>query len=335
MWMPRDIRTSVANKRWIGFISITIIVILMIPFLGNIFLTHGMMLAFLYAFMALAWNLLCGYCGYFSLGHQAFFGVGAYVTMILMLSLDLTPWVGMIVSGIAGAALAFAAGFPLFRTKSHWFTLATLAFGELIKLIFINWDLVGAANGLEMPIKEESLYWLSYARPFVYYYVILGFLAVEFIILRLIIKSKIGYCLRAIRESETTAMSVGINPYKYKIIAMTISGFFFGIAGGFYTVKYKFIDPFSTMDWILPTEIALCAIVGGLYWFIGPILGAIIVTPTSYYVRAFFSARFGGRFFALHRLIYGLILLIVILKLPDGLLGWIERKGIIKKLEGK
>lgn len=320
------------NKRAAGIGFVIAIIILIIPLTGNPFLVHSFMLAFLYAFMALSWNLICGYCGYFGLGHHAYFGIGAYLTMVLMLSFDVTPWIGMILSGIAAMATAAAVSFPLFRVKSHWFTLATLAFGEIVKLIFINWEDVGAARGLELPVKPESLYWLTFAGPTVYYYVIVGLLVIEAIIIYRVVRGKIGYCLQVIREDEFTAMSVGINPLKYKIIAMVIGGFFFGIAGGFYTTKYRFIDPFSTMDWILSVEVAMCGIVGGLYSFAGPIFGALIVIPLSFYVRSVFGGPLGGKFFGVHRLIYGCILLIVMLVASEGLLGWIEKKGYLAKM---
>lgn len=330
--MLKTLRTLLErDKRSIKVAFVVVIILLIIPFFERPFITHSLMLAFLYAFMALSWNLVCGYCGYFSLGHHAYFGVGAYVTMILMLRFDVTPWAGMIVSGAAATALAAAVSFPLFRAKSHWFTLATLAFAEIVKLTFINWDAVGAARGLELPVKPASLYWLTFAGPTVYYYVILGFIAIEAIVLHKVVRSKIGYCLQVIREDESTAMSIGINPLKYKTIAMVISGFFFGIAGGFYTTKYRFIDPFSTIDWILPTEVALCAIVGGLHSFIGPILGSLIVIPVSYYVRAVFGGPLGGRFFGVHRLIYGCILLLVVLTMPNGIWGWAEKRGYIRQ----
>jgi branched-chain amino acid transport system permease protein len=291
------------------------------------------MLAFLYAFMALPFNMLCGYCGYFSLRHHAYFGIGAYVTMILILWFDITPWIGMIVSGIVGAAIALGVSFPLFKLKSHWFTLATLAFAEIVKLIFLNWESLGAGRGLQVPIKPESLYWLTFAGPTVYYYCILAMLAIEAIILYRIVKSKIGYCLQIIREDEYTAMSVGINPIKYKTIAMVIGGFFFGIAGGFYTAKYRFIDPFSVVDFMWSVEIALCTIIGGLYSFIGPVVGSLITIPVAYYVRSAFGGPLGGKFLGIHRLIYGCILLAVMLWASEGIMGWIEKRGYHAKMK--
>jgi len=314
------------DRRIIGVSLVIAFIILAIPFAGNPFITHSFMLAFLYASLALSWNLLCGYCGFFSLGHHAYFGIGAYVTMILMLFYDVTPWVGIIFSGLAATILAAAASLPLFRSVGRWFTLATLAFAETIKLIFINWDAVGAAKGLQLPVKPESLYWLTFAGPEIYYYLILGSLIIEAIILHRIVRGKIGYCLQVIREDEFTAMSAGINPLKYKTIAMVIGGLFAGIAGGFYTTKYRFVDPFSTMDWILSVEVAVCGIVGGLFSFAGPILGSLVVIPVSFYVRSVFGGPLGGRFFGVHRLIYGCILFAVMLLMPEGVLGWIEKR---------
>lgn len=309
------------------------IILLIIPLSGNYFLTHIVMLSFLYAFLALAWNLLCGYGGQFSLGHHAFFGIGAYVTAILMISYNVSPWIGMLIGGLAGALLAVAVSPPLFRLKSHWFTLATLALGEILKLIFINWKFVGGAKGLLLPVKPASIYWLTFASPFAYYYIMLGLLAVEMMILYKVINSKIGYSLQIIREDEYVAMAVGINPLKYKAIALIIGGFFVGVGGGFYITKYRFIDPFSGMDLFISVDIALAGIIGGLYTFIGPVIGSMIVIPVSYYARAVFGTLLGGEFFGIHRLVYGIVLLAVALFMPRGIMGWLKVK--IPLLKGK
>jgi branched-chain amino acid transport system permease protein len=284
--------------------------------------------------MALSWNMLCGYGGQFSLGHHVYFGVGAYVTAVLLISLDVTPWIGMLVSGMAGAALAAVVSLPLFQLRLQWFTIATMVVGEIVKIIFINWDAVGAGRGLSLPMKPVSLYWLRFAEPDVYYYIMLGLLAIEAVILYRIVRGKIGYCLQVIREDEYTAMSVGINPLKYKAIALIIGGFFCGIAGGFYTAKYRFIDPFSTMDYMISVEVALVGIIGGVYTLMGPILGALLVIPVSNYVRAAFAAPLGGQFFGVHRLIYGCVLLVAALFMHKGIAGWVESKGYIAFIKG-
>ncbi|MEM3551706.1 MAG: branched-chain amino acid ABC transporter permease [Candidatus Bathyarchaeia archaeon] len=322
------------NKRLIGFFFLASAILLIVPSFGNPFLTHSLFLSFLYAFMALAWNLLCGYGGQFSLGHHLYFGVGAYVTAVLLINLDLTPWIGMLVSGIVCAALAALVSLPLFQLRLQWFTIATMVVAEIFKIAFTNWDAVGGGKGLLLPMKPPSIYWLRFAEPDVYYYIMLGLLAIEAIILYRIINGKIGHCLQVIREDEYAAMSVGINSLKYKTIALVIGGFFCGIAGGFYTAKYRFIDPFSTMDYMISVEVALVGIIGGVYTFIGPIIGSLLVIPVSNYVRAAFGAPLGGQFFGVHRLIYGCVLLVAALFMQEGIVGWTKRKGYTAFIKG-
>jgi len=281
----------------------------------------------------MAWNILAGYTGQISFGHAIFFGVGAYTTMILMLYYGVTPWIGMFIGGIIAALTGLALGFPLFRLRSHWFTLATIAASEIFKLVFISWKWVGGAAGLQPPIvpSELALYYLQYAGPYIYIYIALGILGIEIIALYLIINSKTGFYLQAIREDEYAAMSMGINPFKYKMIAMLVSAFFTGIGGGLYTVRYRFIDPFAVFDLItISVYIAVAGILGGIYTFIGPIVGAFIFMPITEYVRAQIVVRF-PRYYGLHVFVLGIILAIITLSMPEGVVGWLEKKGLIKR----
>ncbi len=233
-------------------------------------------------------------------------------------------------------AYGFSIGCSLFRLKSHWFTLATIAATEIFKLIFISWEWVGGAAGLQPPIvsPELSLYYLQYAGPFVYAYIAIGILALEVVVLHAVVNSKIGFYLQAIREDEFAAMSVGINPFKYKMIAMFISAFFTGIGGGLYTVRFRFIDPFAVFDLItISVYIVVAGILGGIYTFVGPIVGSFIFMPITEYVRAQIVARF-PRYYGLHVLVLGIILAVITLMMPEGVMGWLEMKGFVKRRIG-
>ncbi len=297
------------------------------------FAANAMLLCLMFSIMAMAWNLLEGYTGQLSFGHAVFFGVGAYTTMILMLYYGVTPWVGVFVGGLVAALVGLALGVPLFRLRSHWFALATIAVGEIFKLIFISWDYVGGSAGLQSPIvpEEQKLYYLQYAGSYVYIYLALGLLGLELLVLYPLVKSRIGYYLQAIREDEDAAMSLGINPFKYKMVAMFFSALFTGIGGGIYTVRFRFVDPFAVFDLIsVSVYITIAGILGGIYSFIGPIVGSFVFVPISEYVRVYIVSRF-PRFYGLHVFVLGVILLAISLLAPEGIMGWLEKKGYLRK----
>jgi len=299
-----------------------------LPFPANV-----LFLCLLYSIMAMAWNLLFGYCGQFSLGHSIFFGLGAYTTMIGMLYYNLTPWIGIFVGGFIAALSGLGLGVILFRLRSHWFALASMAIQEMFLLLFIPWTWVGGSAGLQAPIvsPDKALYFAQYAGPYLYIYIALGILAIELIIFYIIVNSKWGYYFQAIREDEDAAKSLGINPFKYKMVAMFFSALFTGIAGGIYVIRFRFIDPFVAFNLItIAVYILVAAIIGGVYSFIGPIVGSFIFMPITEYVRVYIVSRF-PRYYGLQVFSIGLVVLIISLIAPEGVMGLLEKRGIVRR----
>ncbi len=297
------------------------------PFYANM-----VFLSLMYGIAAMAWNLMQGYTGLFSLGHAVFFGVGAYAVMILAKYYGVTPWIGLWIGGLVAAFVGFLLGFPLFRLRSHWFTLATIAIGEIFKLTFSYWDYVGKSEGLQMPIvsPEESLYYLQYRGPYVYIYIALLVLAVELIVLYYVVRSRIGFYLQTIREDELVAQSLGINTFKYKMVALVLSSFFTGLAGGLYTIRFRYVDPYAVFDLItISTYIAVAGIVGGIYTFIGPLIGAFIFIPPAETVRATIVRAY-HEYTGLHIVVIGFILLMISLFAPEGVMGYLKRRGLLR-----
>ncbi len=332
-----DLIGNVIRKNLTYLVLVSVILLLapiIFMWLNLPFPANALFLCLMYAVTAMAWNLLAGYGGQLSIGHAVFFGVGAYATMVLMLYYQVTPWIGMFVGGFLAAITGLALGVPLFRLRSHWFTLATIAVGEIFKLVFITWEWVGGSRGLQPPIAKtdwEALFFIQYAGPYVYIYIALGVLVLELVVLYLVVNSKIGFYLQAIREDEDAAMSLGVNPFNYKMIAMFISAFFTGMGGGLYTIRFRFVDPFAVFDIItISVYITVAGIIGGIYSFIGPIVGSFIFVPVSEYVRAQIVSKF-PRFYGLHVFVLGILLLVISLVAPDGVMGWLEKKGIVKR----
>lgn len=285
-----------------------------------------------YSIMAMAWNFLAGYAGQVSFGHAVFFGVGAYTTMVLLLFYGVTPWVGIPIGGAVAALLGLGLSF-LFRLRSHWFSLATLALVTIFLLLFQEFA-PGRAAGLQVPIvpPEEEFYYLRYAGAYYYIYLALAYLGIEVLLMNYLVKRDVGYYLQAIREDEETAMSLGVNPFKYKVIAMLVSSFFMGIAGGIYTVRFRFVDPYCVFDILLISIYPVIAsLLGGMYTFWGPVVGSFVFVPIFEYVRSNIVTAF-PRYFGLHFLVAGVILFLISLRVPRGIVGWLESKGYAKRL---
>ncbi len=293
------------------------------PFYANM-----VFLALMYGVASLAWNLLQGYTGYFSLGHSVFFGVGAYTTIILAKYYGITPLAGLVAAGVVAALVGLGLGVPLFRLRSHWFTLATIAIAEVFKMLFAHWSYVGAAEGLQMKIVAESekLYYVQYAGPYVYVAIAFAVLAVQLWLFSRITRSRMGLYLQAIREDELVAETLGIDTFVYKLKAMTVSAFFTGVAGALYAMRFRYVDPFAVFDLItVSTYIAIAGIVGGIYTLVGPVVGAFIFLPAAEYVRAAIVSRF-HQITGLHVVIVGVILLLISLFLPEGVVGYLESR---------
>lgn len=303
------------------------------------FLANSIYLALMYALAGLAWNILAGFTGLVSFGHAVFFGLGAYAAMMVMLQ-GFPAILGILAAGgiglLAGVLLA-----PIWlRLKSHWFTLATIATSEILKLSFIVWPAVGGASGLQAPIAEpgKELYYLYFRGAYLYVPIVAVLTVIEVVVLWSILRGPAGYKLQAIREDEDAAMALAINPFKYKLLALALSGFFTGLAGSLYTIRYRFIDPFTVFDIIsVSTYIALVGIVGGIYTFVGPLVGSFIVVPVAEYVRSTLMSV-ASRYAALHGVVLGAILLTVSLMAPEGvverlrskLAAWSKMVGVVR-----
>lgn len=277
-----------------------------------------MVVIFLYAMLGHGWNILGGYAGQISVGHGLFFGLGAYTSTVLSLKLGLNPWFGMAAGGAVAAAAGVLVGIPCFRLKGHYFVIATLVVAESAFQLFTAWDWVGGAMGLQLPMQEQGLLNLQFHRNKVpYYYIALGMLAAVTALVWWLERSRFGYILRALRDDEEAARSLGFSPASYKMLAMALSAGIVGIGGVFFAQYVLFIDPFSVLALSFSVVIALIPILGGAGTVAGPILGAVVLVPISEYSRVLFSGT--GRNVDL--LIYGFLIMLISVYRPDGLAG--------------
>lgn len=266
-----------------------------------------------------AWNILGGYAGQVSLGHAAFYGIGAYTSTKLLLLFGLSPWLGMLAGGLLAALFALAIGWPCFRLKGHYFAMATIAIAEILQIVVTNWDWLGGAVGLSLPLTEAGWWGFVFNKSKVpYYYIVLALLVTTMGVSWLIERSYLGYYFRAIKDEPDAARSVGVDLQRYKLIAIAASSFLTALGGTFYAQKELFIDTGSTMATSLSIKIALVAILGGVGTLSGPVIGALILTAIEETTRA----MFGGTGRGTDLIIYALLIIGIAVFYPSGVVGW-------------
>jgi branched-chain amino acid transport system permease protein len=278
---------------------------------------------FLFATLAQAWNILAGYCGQISLGHAIFFGTGAYTAGMFVARDIASPWVGLLVGALLAVALSQVIGAPVFRLRGHYFAIATIAVGEIVHILAVNWDLIGAARGLYIPVKrpDSLVNFQFHESKAVYYYIVLGLLVLGLAITRWIERSRLGYYFRAVREEQEAAASLGVPVARTKRLAFAISAALTAACGTFYAQYVLFIDPESVLPLSLSILICLVAVLGGVGTLWGPLVGAAVLIPLGEATRIYL----GGTGRALDLVIYGGLIMVVSVVQPAGLVGIARR----------
>lgn len=288
--------------------------------------------SYFFATMALAWNLVGGFAGQISLGHTAFFGIGAYTSTLLYLHFALSPWLGMLAGGILSVLVAIGIGIPCFRLKSHFFALATIAIGEVLRFIASYWrELTQGGVGLLIPFRPGFENFM-FKSKIPYAYLALVLMLVMLFICYYIRNSRFGFYLISLREDQDAAESLGVKTSRCKLIAFIISAFFTSLAGTFYAQYILFIDPFTVFALPISIELALFTIIGGLGTVAGPIYGAFLLTPLDVLLRGWL----GGISAGLNFIVYGLLLMVAVVYFPRGISGWVRSwyGPLLKKLPG-
>ena len=297
---------------------------LVVPFLfTSPFSRHILILIILYSILGEAWSILGGYAGLLSFGQAAFFGIGAYTSTLMLLNWGVSPWIGMVAGGFLAILVAICLAYPCAKLQGHYFAIASLAFAESLRIIFLNWKFVGGARGLDPPIVPTSFWYLEFHETKLpYYYIILGmFFCVAFIMHKLN-RSRLGFYLRALRESNDAAESLGVRTRNCKVIATGISGFITAIAGTFYAQYILYIDPPSVMHLRLSIEIVLMTMFGGVGTIIGPVVGASFLITLS----ELFRVALGGAGRGMDLMIYGILIMIISTLRPEGVWGFIAKR---------
>ena len=216
---------------------------------------------------------------------------------------------------------------PCFGLRGPYFTLVTIAFGEAFRNLFINWEYAGKGQGILLPYGEDDFGLMRFQDKEAYFYLGLAMMVIIYIIVKVIDKSKLGYGLKTVREDEDTANAIGINPWKYKVIATFISCGLVAVCGVFYANYYRFIDP-EIMIQAESIEYLMPAVIGGIGSVTGPLLGAVIITPLSQYLNATLSSIASGS----NLVVYAIIIIVVILFQPTGIMGWFNGSKLRVKI---
>ncbi|MEN6439157.1 MAG: branched-chain amino acid ABC transporter permease [Syntrophobacter sp.] len=279
---------------------------------------HVMILTFMFAMCGVAWNVMGGYAAMFSFGQVAFFGIGAYASSFLLLTFNISPWIGLVAGGLISALLAAGIGYPCSNLRGHYFAIATIAFAEIIRIVFNNWKLMGAAEGITIPMLKESLAnFMFHSSKLPYYYIMLAFLLVSIAVCYWVSTSKMGYYFRAIKESHEIAKVLGVDVVRYRLYAIMISAFLTSMAGTFYAQYILYIDPESVMIMPISVQIVLVAMLGGANTVLGPVIGAAVLIPLSEYSRAWLGYKGTG----VDMIVYGTLITIIAMYQPEGVWG--------------
>ena len=284
---------------------------------------HLGIMVLLFAMLGQAWNILGGYCGQISLGNAIFFGIGAYTSSLLLITYDLTPWIGMVAGGLLAVVVSQIIGFPVFRLRGHYFAIATIALGEIAQTTMVNWQGGGGAKGVWLTMLPEGLLNFEFhSSKWPYYYIALAMLAAVMVLTYRIERSPLGYYFRAIKADPEAAQSVGIDIRKYKLIAIAITAFFTAIGGSFYAQYVLYIDPETVFPLLLSVQMALVAILGGVGTLWGPVIGSVVLLPLAEFVRI----QFGATGQAIDLIVYGGLIMVLAAVEPNGLVGLARRR---------
>ncbi|MYN13923.1 branched-chain amino acid ABC transporter permease [Pusillimonas sp. TS35] len=286
-------------------------------FLDDKFFLNLVFLVFLYAGLASAWNLLGGLAGQFSLGHTAFFGIGAYASTLLYTMAGVSPWFGMCLGVLLSLLLAFLISYPVFRLRGVFFAMATIAMGETVRI-----TLLWARARLDLPYGlsvnfEPAFANMIFADTRGYAWLGGAFMLLSSAICYMLMRTRTGFYLRALRDNEEAAQSVGIDLRRYKLIAFLLSAGLTSIGGTLMAQYVLYIEPATVFSLTISIDVALMSILGGIGTIFGPLIGAVVTLPLQEFLKDWLGPYGAGA----HLVVYALILIVIVMVLPEGVMG--------------
>jgi branched-chain amino acid transport system permease protein len=324
-------------------------------FVTSTYALHIMILIFISVITGSGWNILGGYTGQYSVGHAAYFGLGAYTTMTLLQYHHLPPWYGVWAGVVVAVLTGLIIGSICFRLRGPYFVLASIAVAEIFRVTALNLThLTNGAEGILLtdipPLRIGGTVITDFLSKVPFYYTGLVIAIAVILVTWLVQNSKLGYYFQAIREDQDAAHSLGINLTLYKNAALAISAAFTSLAGSLYGLYVGFIDPGTVLDLGLSVQIVMTCIIGGIGTIFGPMIGAVVLVPFSEALRSnviaqalidsglvkedsAFGAFLKDQLSHAHVLIYGILLVVVILYMPDGVMGFLRKLASKRRQE--
>lgn len=290
-----------------------------VPLVVDDFVLSVLALVFLFASVGQAWNLMMGYAGQLSLGHALYFGAGAYAMGLLINKLAISAWFGLPVAFAVAAvlgALVGALGFR-FAVRGVYFALLTIAFAEFARILAEHWTYAGGNGGLFLPAltpDNQPLLSLRGGAAF-FYYALLATMGSIWLACALLVRGRIGYYWRAVREDEDAARAIGVPATRVKVLAAALSAGFTGVCGAWYALIQGSLFPDSVFGMRMSIDLIIAPIVGGLGTLFGPILGAIVIHPLNELAKDV-AQEFSIS--GLKLIVYGAVLLVIVLFAPQG-----------------
>jgi branched-chain amino acid transport system permease protein len=321
------------NRRTATLLAILGLALAALPAFANNYLLSVATLILYLAFAGQAWNVMMGFAGQLSLGHSLYVGVAAYVAGGLFFHFGIGPWVGLWLAMLACVLIGAAIGFLAFRfgISGVYFALLTIAFAEFTRIGFDHLDWTGGPGGMFLKVAQRDQIDLANFRgpPGMYYYTMLALAAGAFALCAWLLRSRAGYYWQAIRENEEAAQALGINTFRWKMIAVMISSAMTAVAGVFFAFYYNNLFPEQIFHISRSIEIILGPIIGGVGTLFGPIVGAAVLTVLGDSITELLAAL-GWEIPGVKQVFYGVVLLFVVMFLPAGI--WpalAKRLGIV------
>ncbi len=282
----------------------------------------SLVLILMWGALSAAWNVAGGYAGQASLGHAAFFGIGAYAAALLGTRWELSPWIGLAAGAVLSTGAGLIIGYLSNRLRGPYFALATIAFSQVLLIVASRWrGFTKGSEGIPVPFRP-GLWTLGFQNKAVWVYLTLGVGMAVYLIQVWLEVSRMGYQLAGVREDEDAAQALGIASRRLKVIAIAISAALTSVCGTLWAQYVGFVDPFYVFSVELSILFALNAIIGGLGTALGPFYGSILITSLDTYLRAQLSGVAAG-LIGIHLIIYGCVLIVVVRFLPQGLAVWL------------
>jgi len=310
------------DRRAVTLLALLLIGLLFVPAVAGPYLLSIMILVLYFAYVGQAWNVMMGMAGQLSLGHSLYVGLGAYVAAALFVHAGIGPWIGalaaMAVATLAGAVIGYLAF--RFRVGGVYFALLTIAFAEFTRIGFDHMTWLGGSAGLFLPVaqRERNDLWSLRGDPVMFYYVILGMAVTALALCRHLARSRIGFYWRAIREDPVAAEALGIDVFRYKMLAAMASSAMTAPAGVFFAFYYNNLFPEQIFSMLRSIELILGPIIGGLGTLFGPVLGAVVLTILAEALQEALQTL-GWQIPGIKQVFYGFCLLLVIVFLPNGI----------------